>query len=276
MRAKYVFLLASFCVSFTAFAALPWGDQNDANVPVQVFRQASDVVGSSDTPPTKPVAPPVTQQTSTPPPVELKKPVTEVASAPSQSPSMPATDAEPGLQDQIDQLNQNSLIFQQNTNYKFDKLNQHVQALQQRIQKLDEALQLLNQTVSQLTQRSASTASALSDNNVSHHVTISDYVVWGGAVVIILILMSLIGSRKSKNKPVTAENQAKEEQQGDYDYMGSAESIPAKLNLVRAYLAMENFAEAKKVLDTILTQGNSEQRYEAEALAQKIPPETPA
>ncbi len=55
----------------------------------------------------------------------------------------------------------------------------------------------------------------------------------------------------------------------EFDYLASSEAVPAKLDLARAYLQMEDFASAKKVLQEILTQGNIQQRdYAAQLLTQ--------
>ena len=52
--------------------------------------------------------------------------------------------------------------------------------------------------------------------------------------------------------------------------MGSSEGIPAKLDLARAYIAMEDFASARETLIEILNEGNEEHRLEAKSLLNKI------
>lgn len=57
----------------------------------------------------------------------------------------------------------------------------------------------------------------------------------------------------------------------EYDYMGSSESIPAKINLARTYIAMEDQEAARRVLKQVLQSGNKEQRKEAEELLKDLP-----
>ncbi|MBT8506726.1 hypothetical protein B1F79_04535 [Coxiella-like endosymbiont of Rhipicephalus sanguineus] len=57
----------------------------------------------------------------------------------------------------------------------------------------------------------------------------------------------------------------------EYDYMGSLESIPAKINLARTYIAMEDQGTARRVLKQVLQSGNKEQRKEAEELLKDLP-----
>jgi FimV-like protein len=58
--------------------------------------------------------------------------------------------------------------------------------------------------------------------------------------------------------------------ESEYDFMGSQEGVPAKLDLARAYIDMDNKDEAQKILTEILKQGNAEQQSEAKDLLEKI------
>lgn len=49
----------------------------------------------------------------------------------------------------------------------------------------------------------------------------------------------------------------------EYNFLGTAEAIPAKLDLARAYVAMEDNMAARKVLDEVLKDGNEIHRQEA-------------
>lgn len=288
MRTKIVFLLIICFFSFVSFAGLPWDPDDTSHVPVQVFRQVTDITGNggSDS---------LQKKTDGSRSSSIKKSDTVTSSSPSETAVTHATvesnketleGATPdpskveeaaslpsGLQDQINQLNQNSLLFQQTTNYKLDGLRQHLTALQQRLEQLDQAVILLNQEVGKLSQRGIS--STPSPATMPAERSFEDYIFWGISLFIIASLMIFIGlQRKPKNNTSEATQRPLDETEGDYDYMGSAESVPAKLNLVRAYIAMENFTEARQVLASILPQACPEQRQEAENLAQKIPPET--
>ncbi len=53
--------------------------------------------------------------------------------------------------------------------------------------------------------------------------------------------------------------------------MGTQEAVPAKLDLARAYLAMEDYRSAHHVLVQVINLGNLSQRQEAESLMKQIP-----
>lgn len=92
-------------------------------------------------------------------------------------------------------------------------------------------------------------------------------------LVILLALLSLTKSRKkSALDPVAAVAAvgASGGSETDYDFMASNEAIPAKLDLARAYIAMEDFNAARETLTAVLNEGNEEQRLEAKSLLSKI------
>lgn len=56
----------------------------------------------------------------------------------------------------------------------------------------------------------------------------------------------------------------------EYDFMNSAEGMTAKLDLVRAYIAMGEMTSAKETLTEVLRKGNAEQRQQAKSLLDNI------
>ena len=105
------------------------------------------------------------------------------------------------------------------------------------------------------------------------------YALYGLAgIVVLLIVLSLVRrGRKSKLVPVTAAPDLSEkivnkedDTRGEYDFMGSSEGIPAKLDLARAYIAMEDFTAARETLTEILAEGSEAYRLEAKNLLNKI------
>lgn len=62
-----------------------------------------------------------------------------------------------------------------------------------------------------------------------------------------------------------------QKQDDEYDFMGSQEAVPARFNLAEAYIQMREFQQAKRVLQGILEQGNSDQRQKASALLTQLP-----
>lgn len=107
---------------------------------------------------------------------------------------------------------------------------------------------------------------------------ISWWILWAAAFLIVLIWMP------SKKKSATTERQepivslknaAKEEKtaienEDEYDFMNSQEAMPAKLDLARAYIDMEDFASAKMLLEEILNKGNETECKEAKKILRSI------
>jgi FimV-like protein len=90
-------------------------------------------------------------------------------------------------------------------------------------------------------------------------------------VIIVLLIFVAVGfwpnkSAKQKKGPSSDDNDEK----ADYDFMTTKEAMPAKLDLARAYVAMDDVVSARVVLEEIQQRGNKEQIREAVALLEKI------
>lgn len=70
--------------------------------------------------------------------------------------------------------------------------------------------------------------------------------------------------------PKYTEDEDDEDLKDEYDFMGSNEGIPAKLDLARAYIDMQDHVAAKQVLQEILSQGDSAQQAAAQALLKTL------
>lgn len=281
----------------------------DEAVPHQIYREAIDpnaptvsapATQPSTVPSTQPVsaAPVAPAATATPTTGSVTPAVTNGARLPatptppvmpSSMPSLPAAPAKPSaasndtsIQQQIDLINQNNVIFAQTINTKIEALSNEMSALQTRLQQLSQAMLLLNQ---ELRQKTASPSVSRSPGSVFARYTWFDYLFWFAVLALVMILLSFFRrSSKPMARPVPAARPAAapaekpaapkvppEDLEGDYDYLGSSESIPAKLNLARAYLAMGNHGDAQQVLKEVLESGDNKQRLEAEVLLKKIP-----
>ncbi|WP_157843768.1 FimV/HubP family polar landmark protein [Candidatus Coxiella mudrowiae] len=195
-----------------------------------------------------------------------------------------------GLQGKLAQLNQNNLQFQQQTDEQLITLSSNVQLLQQRLQNLEKAITLLNQELIQLKHATKSELSTSQTQGLK--LSIAAWVtslkkelgpsgfqmLIGGAIIILLLLTWICWPNQKKNQGNNREmrkDNLSGESVGDteeeYDYMGSSESIPAKINLARTYIAMEDQEAARRVLKQVLQSGNKEQRKEAEELLKDLP-----
>lgn len=197
------------------------------------------------------------------------------------------------LEAQLDTLNQNGLLYQQRTNTQIEQLTHSLKGMQDQIKQLNQALYLLNQEVVGLNKQPVIHTAALSTNTASS--TTANPIVnywrqhrswsfYGAAIALLLVLTMLVWMVWPKRKKAsaayhhqpapmptqTADIESTDDTQAEYDYMGSTESIPAKLNLARAYIAMEDYQAAKKVIAEVLNEGDSQQIQQAEGLAKTL------
>ncbi|MBW5802431.1 hypothetical protein FIV31_01790 [Coxiella endosymbiont of Ornithodoros amblus] len=190
------------------------------------------------------------------------------------------------VQAELTQLNRNSLQFQQQTDGSLEQLNSQNQQLQQRLRNLEKVVTLLNQELIQLKQ-SSYPAFQLPKNSPSQ----SPFNGWipylrqilgengyraaiAGMFIALLLMLWALWPRKRKNQK---NRRVLDDQpaiggadESEYDYMGSSESIPAKINLARTYIAMEDPVSARKMLKQVSKQGNEEQRQEADELLKSL------
>jgi len=64
--------------------------------------------------------------------------------------------------------------------------------------------------------------------------------------------------------------------EGEYDFMNTDEALPAKLDLARAYIQMEDIASARSILQDVLEHGDEVQQQEAQSLLAQIDPDIDA
>lgn len=119
------------------------------------------------------------------------------------------------------------------------------------------------------------------NDQLHHQAKTMQYTLYGLAALVILVAaLSLAPRRNKQPTPVrTAASAAsrlaktmpvEDDTRGEYDFMGSSEGIPAKLDLARAYIAMEDYAAARETLAEILGTNHEEYRLEAKALLNQM------
>lgn len=259
MKLMHLFV-GLFCLVGASWA---FADMTETPAPAQAYHQAG--TPNADVPTQAPAAP---VKAAAP-----EKPATPAAT------SSPDAQSATVLQAELTQLNQNNLLYQQKTDQQIEDLNNKNQALTEQVRQLTQALGLLNQEVAQLKTPAASAPSATNSvevvtptekpqtalPNVSH-----TYKIMGGIAVLVILLLVWIFWPRKKKLPSSIQ-QKETDTEAEYDYMGSNESIPAKLNLARAYIAMEDYAAARQALEEVAKHGNPEQKQQAEDLRKEIP-----
>jgi len=77
-------------------------------------------------------------------------------------------------------------------------------------------------------------------------------------------------SPKAQLKPRAPTSTRPTKDEGEFDYMNSPEALPAKLDLARAYIQMEDNQEARKILREVLEKGDKAQIKQAHDLLNQL------
>ena len=101
---------------------------------------------------------------------------------------------------------------------------------------------------------------------------------WVGAMIATLLLLTgmFLWLNKRKNLPQTAASRAEQvtlAPEEEFDYLSSEEGMVAKLDLARAYEAMQDYAQMREVLDDVIKNGDSACKQQAQVLLDGIPNE---
>ncbi|MBS0350605.1 MAG: hypothetical protein JSR33_05350 [Proteobacteria bacterium] len=150
------------------------------------------------------------------------------------------------------------------------------EAMASQIKQMSDTTATLSQTVDNINQQVASLKNQLagiqSQNNRSQQQI--KLIIYSLLALTLLMLVSmgfgLSKRRRQADPPVTPQKNESKVSQSEYDFMSSSEAIPAKLDLARAYMAMEDFVAARETLVDILNETNEEYHPEARSLLNKI------
>ncbi|MCH9770752.1 MAG: hypothetical protein K0U12_07730 [Gammaproteobacteria bacterium] len=208
---------------------------------------------------------------------------------------LPASNQVSNLSAEINTLNQVNLQFQQRVDEKLTALNTRNQFLQQRLEKLVMAMSLLNQEIEKLSQKlhmnqeaSSNVQTQLTSANIAAPMTThyswqerltqrfgqsASYIVVGSILLVFIILLLLfrlaLRRRQGATESVTSDA-TQDDTKTEYDFLNTQEAIPAKLDLARAYIAMEDYNSAKTALNEVLKHGNDEQKKAAQQLFNQL------
>ena len=221
-----------------------------------------------------PSTPVVTQPTQT-----VSSPVTLAAQpAAAVSTSGNSAGVDTSLQAQLSQLNQETLLYQQQSDQRIEALSSKNEILMSQLNSLNQAISELQQELNTVRQ----TEMQYVGSNVTHSSS-SHWQNWFSGltklnmanditfVLIAILLFSLsIGIMQFKRRYSTLQTHEKDDTEDEYNFMSTHEAIPATLDLARAYVAMEDFTQAKIALKKVIDNGNEEQRSEAKKLLLKV------
>ena len=292
---KSMLLLVLLVICGSVFANLPWAGSN--KTPVQVLEQASSDSKTAQKADSAANARP--QGLKELPEASLQKDSLTAKQKPVAAKADAQNTATANVlkeeQEAINQINRTNIIYRQSVDRRIEGLTTTIQNMQVQLKQLDQALLLLNQEVVNSNKKNTMALNTVGDTKLVAHAATSSSVsfieqwrqqlgLFGFYVVLTIIVLVLIlavwvfmpKSKKNISEDLQHEVapmpdvEALDDTQGEYDYMGSNESIPAKLNLARAYIAMEDYNAAKKVIAEVLSVGNQEQCHEAQALRDEI------
>jgi len=165
------------------------------------------------------------------------------------------------LQTEMSQLGQINAAAVTKLGVRIDGLSQQNQLLEQQVEQLQGELQSVSDGVSNTSATPVSTG----------FVSIGQLSIWNIVLSALIIILFGMLFRVSRSIAVPASKGASDEMDEEYDFMATEEAIPAKLDLARAYIQMEETVQAEEVLNDILNCGDEEYTSIARDLLASLP-----
>ena len=181
------------------------------------------------------------------------------------------------MEQQLSTLNDQVKSVQQKNQAQISDIQGQVLVLKSRLDSLTGAVQTMAQNMSSL-QGQISPASSASQQpagslwqTIVNHI-LDHYLIYIGALLALVLILFFVPvtSRSSQQKRAEPSESVNQE----YDFLGSPEGVVAKLDLARAYFAMQDYAQMQTILREILSEGDDKQREAAQLLMDKIPAES--
>lgn len=256
---KKLILLSTIFIAFNAgFAAnSPF---STAPAPTQTYQSTQNVAQSAQT----------TTQTAEQPTPDM--PVLAQATPISTPDANSSNNSETVFNSPSAQSQVANATFQQTT-------DQHIQNLDSSNQAMSAAIETLDQNVAQLQQEVLQIQPVNPKVAIIPREDLATFIIFGGAAALLLLFGVLMGRLMNRSPQVALAKALSAHPVGDvladdtkseYDFMGTKAAIPAKLDLARSYMAMNDHEQARAVLKAVLEKGDEEQRMVAEALLTKI------
>lgn len=165
----------------------------------------------------------------------------------------------------IAQLTQSTLAFERHTDNRLRNLTDSNHAMGTALQTIEENIAQLQEKIAILS-ATKMTAHTHRANTNSDNFMFYLNLIFAGLFLLLSGLM--IGKWMTRRTPIQITKNVTGG--SDYDFMETAEAIPAKLDLARSYIAMHDFDQARIAIKTVLEKGNTQQRMIAETLLEKI------
>lgn len=198
-----------------------------------------------------------------------------IATPPAAAPAAPAA-AQPSVsqalpvdaQTEMATMAQNTLSFEQSA-------NQRIQDLSVSNHAMGTAIETLMQNVMQLQQQIRKEKGMEGPSFLTVFADPEKQGMFLGALGMLLLCSGIAMGRFMQNrsrfkKPIPKTASPAPVTDAEYDFMSTTQAIPAKLDLARSYIAMNDAAQAKAILKTVLEKGDEFQKCEARSLMEMM------
>ena len=218
--------------------------------PAQEYHAAGDSNNTADT----------ANQSTTVPQSPLVSPASISATA-----AIANSTADENVEGQLSQLTQSTLTFEQQADVRIQNLVDSNHAIGSALRGMSQNIAMLQQQMGQLPASSTSVDTVFGMNAQEFQ-----GMVMGAGGVMLLGIGILFGQYLQRRSRIGVVPRKSVDIESEYDFMGTNEAIPAKLDLARSYIAMNDFVQAKQILKTVIEKGDDAQRAEAGLLFHKM------
>ncbi len=188
------------------------------------------------------------------------------------------------LEAQLTTLNNQSAADKKMVTQRLAAMQGQILVLQAQQTALTKAVTILNQGLANIEQKlSLSHAGTTQLSGAGAGNTFSIHTLWLHIqqhlmLYLIVLLIILLGVLfllilLRKRDPLVSKKEDRLVNQ-EYDFLGSPEGVAAKLDLARAYFAMQDYSQMRAILDEVRHKGDAEQKEAAEDLIKQIPSDT--
>jgi len=175
------------------------------------------------------------------------------------------------LQAQIVRLAQMTNSTQQQLSDRLTAVSQQNRELEKKLAGMTKAMQQMQLVINQMGDSSSDASTAPSPVAGANTKMVQAWKPWLivlSGVVVLLLLLNIYSIWSARHH--AARSSGTGELDEEYDFMGTEEAMPAKLDLARAYVQMGDAVQAREVLEEILASKNTDYVTQARALMKSL------
>ena len=175
------------------------------------------------------------------------------------------------LQAQIVRLAQMTNSTQQQLSDRLTAVSQQNRELEKKLAGMTKAMQQMQLVINQMGDSSSDASTAPSPVAGANTKIVQAWKPWLivlSGVVVLLLLLNIYSIWSARH--YAAQSSGVGELDEEYDFMGTEEAMPAKLDLARAYVQMGDAVQAREVLEEIMASKNPDYVTQAQALMKSL------